>query len=95
MHLYQPYHTLSPDPKMQNTRPYPILNTSCISSLPILAEKWAKGRSLGVKADFLHSDPGDLVDTPQKSPHESHGGGFPKFKMATIGGLNSLNRHNL
>ena len=54
-------------------------------SLPILAEKWAKGRSLGVKADFLHSDPGDLVDTPQKSPHESHGGFFQNSRWRPSG----------
>ena len=29
---------------------------------------------MGVKAEFLHSDPEDLVDSPQKSPHESYGG---------------------
>ena len=42
-------------------------------SLLILARMSPWGRNLGVKAEFLHSDPRDLVDSPQKSPHESYG----------------------
>ena len=48
-------------------------------SLLILASMSPRGRNLGVKAEFLHSDPRDLVDSLQKSPHESYGG-FAKIQ---------------
>ena len=48
--------------------------TGMPDSLLILARMSPRGRNLGVKAEFLHSDPRDLVDSPQKSPHESYGG---------------------
>ena len=46
-------------------------------SVPNLALKRPKGGTLGVKAEFLQSDPGHILDIPGKSPHKSHGG-FPQ-----------------
>ena len=42
-----------------------------VYSLLILARMSPRGRNLGVKAEFLHSDPRDLVDSPNSrwSPH--------------------------
>ena len=58
-----------------------------LNSLPNLALKRPKGRNLGVKAEFLHSDPGHIVDISGKSPHKSHGGfgGYGGFSTSHYG----------
>ena len=56
-------------------------------SVPNLAVKRPKGRTLGVKAEFSHSEPRHIGYIPGKSPRKSHGGfgGYWGFSTSHYG----------